>query len=382
MTVQAPRPGLPARGLELAATLSRLHDRTVHHLSASECETMALADLLGLADAEDQARWADLRLSYTDPLGAPWLRASIAAGYGGVGPENLVSFAGAQEGLYAVLHALLQPGDHAVVVVPGYQSVETLALGLAAVTGVALDAAHGWSLDIDQVAAAIRPSTRIICISFPNNPTGALLPPERFAALVALCRRHGLWLLSDEVYRLTERDPARRLPPAADAYERGVSVGVLSKAYGLPGLRVGWVACRDAELIARVARMRQYLSVCGAGPSEVLANIALKAGEAITGRNRAIAAANLSALSGFLARHPAQFDWHPPDAGVVGYVRYAGADGVERFVARMAEAAGILLLPASVFRSEVAALPADRFRIGFGRASFPAGLAALEAAIR
>lgn len=373
---------VPVRGLELAAMLSRLHDRTVHHLSASECETMSVADLLGLADTEDQARWEGLLLSYTDPLGAPWLRASIAAGYDGIGPEDLVSLGGAQEGLYAVLHALLQPGDHAVVVVPGYQSVETLALGLAEVSGVALDAARGWSLDIDAVAAAVRPSTRVVCISFPNNPTGALLPPERFAALVAMCRRHGLWLLSDEVYRLTEHDPARRLPTAADAYERGVSVGVLSKAYGLPGLRVGWVACRDVELIGRVARFRQYLSVCGAGPSEVLANIALKAGEAITRRNRGIAAANLLALSGFLARHPALFDWQVPDAGVVGYVRYAGADGVERFVARMAKAAGILLLPASVFRSEVAALPADRFRIGFGRTGFPAGLAALEAAIR
>jgi len=382
VTVPAARPGVPARGLELAAMLSRLHDRTVHHLSASECETMSMADLLGLADAEDQARWAGLRLAYTDPLGAPWLRASIAAGYDGIGPENLVSFAGAQEGIYAVLHALLQPGDHAVVVVPSYQSVETLALGLADVSGVALNAADGWSLDIDAVAAAVRPNTRLVCISFPNNPTGALLPPERFAALVALCRCHGIWLLSDEVYRLTERDPARRLPAAADAYERGVSVGVLSKAYGLPGLRVGWVACRDAALIGHVARFRQYLSVCGAGPSEVLANIALKAGEAITRCNRDIAAANLLALSGFLARHPALFGWREPDGGVVGYVRYAGAEGVEPFVARMAEAAGILLLPASVFRSEVAALPADRFRIGFGRSSFTAGLAALEAAIR
>ena len=382
MTLPVARPGVPARGLELAAMLSRLHDRTMHHLSASECETMSLADLLGLADTEDQARWAALRLAYTDPLGAPWLRASIAASYGSIGIENLVSFAGAQEGIYAVLHALLQPGDHAIVVVPGYQSVETLALGLAHVSGGALDAADGWSLDIDAVAAAVRPSTRVVCISFPNNPTGALLPPERFAALVALCRRHGIWLLSDEVYRLTERDPACRLPPAADAYERGVAIGVLSKAYGLPGLRVGWVACRDAELIGRVARFRQYLSVCGAGPSEVLANIALKAGEAITRRNRDIAADNLLALSGFLARHKSLFAWRLPDAGVVGYVRYAGAEGVERFVTRMAEAAGILLLPASVFRSEVAVLPADRFRIGFGRTSFPAGLAALEAAVR
>lgn len=378
---------MPERKLELSTMLARLHGRTSHHLSASECETMTVADLLGLADAEDASRWGDLRLSYTDPLGAPWLRETISRRYAGIGPDGLVCFAGAQEGLYAVLHALLRPGDHAVVVVPGYQSVETLALGLADVTGVALDAERGWSLDIEEVAAAIRPGTRVVCVSFPNNPTGKLLEPERFQALVALCRHHGIWLVSDEVYRLTERDPARRLPPAADAYERGVSIGVLSKAYGLPGLRVGWVACQDAGLTGRIAAFRQYLSVCSAGPSEVLANIALKATEAITGRNRRLADANLALLQAMLARHPALFDWVAPDGGVVGYVRLRGsggrgAEGVERFVLRMAEEAGVLLLPASMFRSDLVPLPPDRFRIGFGHAGVPAALAAMESALR
>ncbi len=373
---------LPGRNLELSTLLARLHGRTAHHLSASECETMAVADLLALADAEDAARWQGLRLSYTDPLGAPWLRDTIAGQYRGVGPDGLVCFAGAQEGLYAVLHALLQPGGHAVVVVPGYQSVETLALGLAGVTGVALDAADGWSLDVGKVAAAIRPETRVVCTSFPNNPTGGLLELERFRALIALCRHHGIWLVSDEVYRLTERDPARRLPPAADAYERGVSIGVLSKAYGLPGLRIGWVACQDAGLVGRIGAFRQYLSVCSAGPSEVLANIALKATAAITGRNRRLAEANLHLLRAMLARHPGLFGWTVPEGGVVGYVRYGGAEGVERFVLRMAEEASVLLLPASVFRSDLASLPPDRFRIGFGHAGVPAGLAAMEAALR
>ena len=372
---------LPGRELELSTLMASLHGRTTHHLSASECETMAVADLLRMADAEDAARWDGLRLSYTDPLGAPWLRETIAGRYAGIGTADLVCFAGAQEGLYAVLHALLPPGSHAIVVVPGYQSVETLALGLADVTGVALDAADGWSLDLDQVAAAVRPNTRVVCISFPNNPTGKLLEAGRYHALAALCRRHGIWLVSDEVYRLTERDPARRLPPAAEAYERGVSIGVLSKAYGLPGLRIGWVACRDAGLTGRIAAFRQYLSVCSAGPSEVLANIALKATEAVTGRNRALAGANLVLVQAMLARHPALFDWTVPEGGVVGYVRYGGAEGVERFVLRMAEEAGVLLLPAGVFRSDLASLPADRFRIGFGHAAVPAGLATMEAAL-
>jgi len=116
----------PARDLELATYLSRQHDRTKHHLSASECETMALADLVALADAEDLERWTTLRLGYTDPLGAPWLRAAAAAGYATITCEDLVCFAGAQEALYATLHALLAAGDHAIIVLPIYQSMEAL----------------------------------------------------------------------------------------------------------------------------------------------------------------------------------------------------------------------------------------------------------------
>ena len=374
-------PLYPVRDLELATHLSRWHAATDHHLSASECETVALVDLLALADAEDAARWAGITLGYTHPLGADWLRRAVAGQYGSIGEHELVCFAGAQEALYAVLHALLSPGDHAVIVLPGYQSVETLTLGLCPVSGVALDADRGWSLDLDAVAAVLRPNTRLLAISFPNNPTGSQLEPDRFAALVALCRRRGIWLLSDEVYRFTERDPARRLPTAADAYERGVSIGALSKAYGLPGLRIGWIACRDPALIGRLTTMRQYLSTCGAGPSEVLACIALKASSSLLGRNLAVAGANLLRLEAFLRCHQELFDCVPPQGGVVCYPRYKGAEGVGRFVERMARTASVLLLPSRVFRSDLLELPHDRFRIGFGGLGFEAGLRALEHAL-
>ena len=374
--------GYPGRELELATYLSRLHEATPHRLSASECETMTLADLLAHADADDAQRWATLRLGYTDPLGADWLRAAAAQSYEMATASDLVCFAGAQEALYAALHALLVPGDHAIVVLPSYQSMETLALSLCAVSGVALDPGCGWSLDIDAVAALIRPSTRLMIISFPNNPTGKQLERDRFDALVELCRRHGIWLLSDEVYRLTERHPEQRLPHAVDAYERGISLGVVSKAYGLPGLRIGWMACRDASLLGRVAGIRQYLSTCGAGPSEVLACIALKAAQQIVARNRAIAEANLERLLAFFAQHAALFECSTPDGGVVCYPRYKGAEGVERFVVRMAAIAGVLLLPSRVFRSELLELPEDRFRIGFGGLGFAAGLEAMQAALQ
>lgn len=369
----------PVRELELATYLSRLHGATIHHLSPSECETMRLGDLLSLADDESRERWDALTLGYTDPAGAAWLREDIARAYPTLAADQVVSFAGAQEALYAAVHALVSPGDHAIVVLPGYQSMESLLLGCCDVSGVALDAAAGWSLDLEQVAALVRSNTRVLVISFPNNPTGKHLDAASYTALIALCERHGIWLLSDEVYRLTERNPARRLLQAAEAYERGISLGAMSKAYGLPGLRLGWVACRNATFVARLATMRQYLSTCNAGPVEVLASIALRAAPTILARNRAITDANLVLLLSFLCRHYSLFECDPPEGGMVCYPRYKGDDGVEYFVARAAAQASVLLLPSSVFRSDLLPLPSDRLRIGFGRTSFAAGLEVLDA---
>ena len=383
MTSHGPGPGsgTPDHELALAGFLSREHGDTRHHLSASQSETVSIPELLALADDEDRRRWDTLQLGYTDPLGAPWLRDTIAATYRIAASRDVVCFAGAQEALFAVLHALLGRDDHAIVVLPNYPAVEALMLSLCSVSGVALDPDDGWSLDLDAVARAIRPDTRLVAISFPNNPTGHILPSAQLDALVALCRHRGIWLLSDEVYRLTERDPARRLPQAVDTYERGISLGALSKAHGLPGLRIGWTACRDPWLVARMAMKRQYLSTCSAGPSEVLARIAIKAAATVIGRNQRLAEANLSLLCAFLDHHPDLFDWTPPEGGMVGYVRYKGPDGVEAWTRRMVREAGVLLLPASMFRSTLLELPADRFRVGFGCLGMDAGLEALEQAL-
>jgi aspartate/methionine/tyrosine aminotransferase len=369
------------RDFALAVYFSRWDSAARHHLTASDCETSTLADLLAMANDADRKRWDALQLGYTDPRGAAWLRQTIATGYDHAGAEAVLCFAGAQEGIHVAMHALLDRDDHAIVITPNYQSTETIPLGLCAVSGVALDPDRAWTLDIERLAQAIRPSTKLISINFPNNPTGKILERDRFDALVALCRRHGIWLFSDEVYRLIERDPAMRLPPAVDAYERGISLCVLSKSYGLPGLRIGWIACRDRALLQRMERIKHYLSICNAAPSEVLAQIALRAGDRILSRNRRIAAANIELLNDFFATHADRFDWHVPDGGVVGYPRYRGRDGVESLCTQLVTRSGVLLLPASIYRSDLLPTPSDRFRIGFGRSDLARGLEAMGAGL-
>lgn len=351
----------------LGKFLARWYPTTRHDLAASESETWSVAALLDLADDSDRAQWDGLRLGYTDPRGAQFLRERIADSYDRIDENQIVCFAGAQEALSLTLHALVEPGDHAIIVLPAYQPSEIALTTLYETTGVALDPAQGWALHLDRIEAAIRPNTRVLLVNFPNNPTGKLISRDKLADLIALCRRHGIWIVNDEVYRLIDRDPTDRLPSIADAYERGVSIDALSKSFGLPGLRVGWMASQDAALLERARALKLIASLCLAGPSEVLAHIALGVRDTILARNREIAAENLSMLQGFLADHPSLFDWQEPDGGVVGYVRYRGPDGVEAFATRMAREAGVLVLPSSVWKSALISLPADRFRIGFGR---------------
>jgi aspartate/methionine/tyrosine aminotransferase len=195
---------------------------------------------------------------------------------------------------------------------------------------------------------------------------------------VDLCEERGIRLVSDEVYRGLEVDPERRLAQAADMSPTAVSVNVLSKSYGLPGLRIGWVACRDRSLLRLLERHKHYTSICNAGPSEFLGAIALERGQEIHARNRGIITDNLAAFDAFFARHEDLFEWSPPTGGCVAFPRYLGADGVEAFCRDLVETAGVLLLPASIYRSDLATVPTDRFRIGVGRRDPGPALAAFD----
>ena len=349
-----------------------------HHLCASDMQSLSLSELLESASPARREAWDRLHLGYTETWGSALLRETIAATYDRVEPEDLLCFAGAEEGIYAAMHALLMRDDHAIVVTPNYQSLETVALSLCSVTGVGLDPDDQWNLDLDEIKRALKPNTRVISINFPHNPTGKILPRAIFDELVAMCRERDIYLFSDEVYRLLERDPSRRLPQAVDVHPLGLSLGVMSKSYGLPGLRIGWIACRDRDLLSRMERIKHYLSICNSAPSEMLAIIALEAREKILARNRAIVAENLEMLDGFMADYPGTFDWYTPDGGCIGYPRYKGADGVEAFTRRLVEEAGVLLLPASIYRSELGETPRDRFRVGFGRGNMAEALGAFR----
>ena len=360
----------------LETYFSRWEFAARHHLTASDAQTLSLTEVLALADDADRTAWEKMSFGYTETFGDPALRQVISEMYTTATADDVICFAGAEEALFLAMQVLLGPDDHAIVVTPNYQAAETVPLSLCAVSGVALRADDDWALDIDEVAASIRPNTKVISVNFPNNPTGKVVPVTDFARLAELCDSRGIHLFSDEVYRGLESNPEMTLPHAADLSPLALSLNVTSKSLGLPGLRIGWIVCRDAQVRSRLERAKHYTTICNAAPSEILARIAIKAREQILQRNRGIIAGNLPRFDAFFAEFPDLFEWKAPDGGCVAYPKYLGSDGVEQFCSDLVEQAGVLLLPASIYRSELTATPTDHFRIGVGRTNSEPGLAA------
>lgn len=348
---------------------------TPHLLCSSDLETVGMRELVAAADDETTALWHDLRLGYTETTGHPLLRAELAALYETVDAGDVVTFAGASEAITCLVSGLVGPGDHVVTTWPGYQSLYAVAQSAGAdVTTVELEADDGWALDLGAIRSALRPDTRLIVVNAPHNPTGMLPSRETWRALADLAADAGATLLCDEVYRLLEHDPADRLDAGADLGDHVVSVGVLSKSYGLAGLRIGWLATRSSAIRAAAVRVKDYGSMCNAAPAEILAVMALRGAEPILARNRLLVLDNVRLVDRLILRHPQRLQWHRPRAGAIGFPRLLDGEPVDAFCARLRDEQGVLLLPGTVYGH-----PGNHFRIGFGRTGTPAALDRLDA---
>jgi aspartate/methionine/tyrosine aminotransferase len=346
-----------------------------HLLCASDVQGYAMTDLLGLADHETRGMWDGLTLGYTESTGHPLLRAEIAALYEGLTADDVLVFAGAEEAIFCLANAMLGPGDHTVVTWPGCQSLYEVARATGAnVTLHELREDTGWALDVEQLRRQVTSATRLIVVNVPHNPTGMLPDRATFDAVVEIAEASGAHLLVDEVYRYLELADADRLPAGAEVMPRGISLGVMSKSFAMAGLRIGWLATRDRDVLDRCARLKDYTTICSSAPSEVLALIGLRARETVLARSRGIVAANLEILDGFFDEWGDRFSWVRPRAGSVGFPRLT-VPGVtiDDWAASLVEAEGVLLLPGSQF-----GFGRNHFRLGFGRTDLPVALERLE----
>ena len=223
-------------------------------------------------------------------------------------------------------------------------------------------------MDLDELSQLITPQTRLIIVNSPHNPTGHLFSLEDWQRLIELAARQDIILFADEVYKYLEHEQAP-LPWACDLYENAISLGVMSKSFGLPGLRIGWIATRNTDIFQAMAAFKDYTTICNSAPSEFLATLALRHRSRILERNRSLIKNNLYLLDRFFARHQEKLEWLPPQGGPIAFPAFREPVSVTDYAEKMAAQSGILLLPGSCYDYD------DRhFRIGFGRANFPEAL--------
>ena len=376
---------MPIAPFKLERYFAQYEFKVQYLFSASDCEALAMDELLRMASPESLELWQGLRLSYTESPGHPRLRREIAGLYPGLAPENVVVSV-PEELIYIAMRTLLTPGDHVVAISPTYQSLYEIARSIGcSVTPWKLQPIQrqpepvegqpgGWQADLEGLERLITPHTRLLVINFPNNPTGCLPSLAEFEAIIALARRHGLPVFCDEMYRLLEQDPAERLPAMCEAYELGISLSGLSKSFALPGLRLGWLAAQNMEWVERWLTFKDYTTICNSAPGEILGIIALQNAGRIVERNLEIIRSNCTAAEGFFAAWPGLFAWSSPPAGSIAFPRWLGAGTAEQFCRDVLDGCGVMIVPGEMFD-----WPGQHFRVGLGRVNFPQALEQVEA---
>jgi aspartate/methionine/tyrosine aminotransferase len=341
-------------------------------LSNSDAESRTIKELLDF-EPDAQERFLDHWCGYTESPGAPWLREAIAGIYKETRLEDILVLSAAEEGIFVLYHALLGPSDHVIVETPCFESCLEVARSTGAqVSEWRRSFENGWAHNLAALEKLIQPNTKIIYINTPHNPTGLLMPANVFKQLLAIAASRKIIVFSDEVYRELEHDPSQRLSAACDAYEFGVSLGSMSKTYGLPGLRLGWLACRDPEIIRRCLEFKYYTTICSSAPSEYLAALALRHRSILVERNLEIVRRNLPLLDEFLKRHSSLFDWVKPNASPIGFVRLKPDRDIYAFCEEVVRDSGVLLLPGSVYDQP------RHIRFGYGRKNMPEALTQFE----
>jgi aspartate/methionine/tyrosine aminotransferase len=315
----------------------------------------------------------DLRLGYNEANGSLALREILAATYEGCGPENILVTTGAIEANFLLFNLLLNPGDHVVAPYPAYQQLYSVPRALGCEVDLwRIRPETGFAYDVNDLERLLRPTTRLIVVNSPHNPTGAVLSAADLERIYHLAESVGATLMSDEAYRWLVLPGGEELaPPVYNLGPLGISVGTLSKPLGLPGLRTGWIAA-PAELVARCWGMRDYVSLSPGKLNDALARLALRHREGIFQRNAAIMTANLATANAWVAEHQELVSWIPPRAGLLALLRYHLDIPSYELANRLAEEYSVMLAPGAAFGVE------GHLRIGIGqeRAVFAAGLEA------
>jgi aspartate/methionine/tyrosine aminotransferase len=360
-----------------------------HVLASSDCETTSIAELLDLSGGSLE-EFGKVELGYTETQGHPEYRRLIAEMYESAAVDDVVILTSPVEGIYLTMQTLLEGGDEVVALSPAYDALHHVADHVCGKVQLwhLVPTETGWEIDLDRLKSLVNSKTGLIIVNFPHNPSGYQPTAGELEQLVEIARSNDCWLFCDEIYRgletAFERKPA--IPSAAEIYPKAIVLNGLSKTFGLPGLRAGWLVIRDKQIREELIGWKHYTTICPAAPTEYLSIQALSVRDKLAHRSREIVRANLEICAEFMKRQSALFRWRPPIAGSTVLVEIdlaqLGSHQTQPFANTtdychdLAQNHGVLLLPGECLGCS------DRFvRIGLGRAGFPSALAAWEATL-
>ena len=351
-----------------------LHEFTADYsLCNSDCESMTVKEVLDLEERAEE-HFHNHWLGYTETQGHPELRRDIANIYTTIQPDNLLVCTGAQEPIFLFAQANLQAGDEVIVQTPCYQSLQSIpeSMGCKVLPWQVRYEGNQPTFDIAALKKMVTNKTKVIFINSPHNPTGYHFSKTEQQDIIEIARANDVILFCDEVYRELEHHPDYRIPAIADRYEKGVSLGVMSKTYGLPGLRIGWIATQQQSILDKIAILKEYTTICNSAPSEFLAGVALRNRQTIINRNLQIVQQNLPLYDAFFEKYADLFTWWKPNAGPIAFVKMNFDTDDMAFAERVLKDQKVLLLPGGIYDYP------GFFRIGFGRKGIPKALEQFE----
>jgi aspartate/methionine/tyrosine aminotransferase len=348
---------------------------TPYQLCNSDCDTVTVVELLEMAEIP-MDEFGFLSLGYTETLGHPDLRKAIAAAYDNVSIDNVIMLGTPVEGIYLVARAALEPGDEVIVLSPAYDALINMFEHVVGSLGVRkwrfVPTESRWELDFDHLQKLITPKTKMVVVNFPHNPTGYLPTPKQFSRLVSIIEQNDLLLFCDEMYYGLVHTGTEAIRSAADVTKRAVVLSGLSKTYGLPGLRTGWLIIHDDELRQNIINWKFYTSICPPAPSEFLAMAAWKIRDQLRNRSIAQIEHNLQLVEAFFQRWPEMFTWRRPMGGSTALVG-VNVPSVKDYATQLAKDAGLLIHPAVTLGWDD-----QHMRMGFGRSGFGEALKKFE----
>jgi aspartate/methionine/tyrosine aminotransferase len=354
---------------------ARYEFNTPYQLCNSDCESISIAELLSLA-GDSLDNFGRERLVYTESQGSSVLRNSIASMHGNVNADDVIVLGTPVEGIYLAARALLDPGDEVIVLTPAYDALIKMFEHVVGETGVRkwkfIPGETSWDLDLEDLRKLVTPQTKMVVVNFPHNPTGYLPTAQFQESLTAIVEEYGLWLFCDEMYFGLVHSGTPPIRSAAELMKNSIVLSGLSKTFGLPGLRCGWLIVQDETLRDNIMNWKYYTSICPSVPTEYLATAALKVWETLRDRNITRIEQHLKLADAFFERWPGLFTWRPPMAGSTALVGYH-VPSVAAVSEKLAQEEGILIQSASMLGSDD-----QHMRIGLGRDSFAEVLSKFE----